>query len=212
MLVLISSIQMSCVQTPIKESAPDYSKKLVMAWRGKALIFDKIKDKKNTVALEVVSRRPKNMRIDISATLGIYVGSFVWNEHKMEILLARDKKFIVGPASADSMQEILKMQIDPQALLDVFWEQPLSPREWNCERDRSELTKLCKHKTLAVQIIWQERSPRHRLIEIDSQKVNTQLSLNEVEEAPEIKASTFQLRAPEGFKNITLWMRTKELK
>ncbi len=194
----------ACAFNQTKENALDHSKKSILAWQGKALIFDKVKDKKNTVSLEVVSRRPKNMRMDISAILGVYVGSFVWNENQMQILLAREKKFIVGPANVESMQEILKLQIEPVALFNIFWDEPLSAAEWNCELDQLKRMKLCRHRTLAIQIVWQERDGRHRLIEIDSAKINTQLSINEIEEDTEIKASTFQLKLPEGFKLIRI--------
>ena len=144
------------------------------------------------------------MRMDLSAILGVYVGSLVWNDSQMQVLLAHDKKFINGPATADSMQELLKMPIDPQALLDIFWENPLSNREWVCELDQVGLSKICKHKSFAIKISWQERDGRHRLIEIDSPKANVQLSLTESEDSYEVKPSTFQLKAPEGFRIITL--------
>ncbi len=204
LLLGLSFAVFSCASNQIKESRTDNSKKSVLAWRGKALIFDKIKDSKNTVSLEVISSRPKNMRMDVTTTLGFYIGSFVWNESQMQILLARDKKYITGPANADSMQEILKMQIDPLALFNIFWEEHLANREWSCEFDHVGLSKICKHKALMVQVIWQERSGRHRLIEIDSPKVNTQLSLTEGDEKVELKSTSFQLKAPEGFRNIKL--------
>ncbi len=200
-LLLICFFLISCGHNQVKESG---GHKTTAAWRGKALIFDKVHDKKNTVSMEVISRRPKSMRMDISAVLGIYIGSFVWNDSRMQVLLAREKKFINGPANADSMQELLKMQIDPQVLLDIFWDNPFSKAEWNCEVDAVGLSKSCKHKTLAIRVIWQEREGHHRLIEIDSPKVNAQLSLNDLEEDVEIKPTTFQLKAPESFRMITL--------
>ncbi len=195
---------MSCGHDQIKENNIDHSKKSALAWRGKALIFDKVHDKKNTVSLEVVSRRPKSMRMDISAVLGVYVGSFVWSDSQMQVLLAHDKKFITGPANIDSMQELVKLPIDPVALLNIFWDEPLSNREWSCELDTGGLSKVCHHKTYAVRVTWTERDGRHRLIEIESAKINAQMSLNESEESPELKPNTFQLKAPEGFRMITL--------
>lgn len=96
------------------------------------------------------------------------------------------------------------MQMDPQVLLDIFWDDPLPKTEWTCEADAIGFSKSCKHKTLAIRIIWQEREGKHRLIEIDSPKLNTQLSLNELEEDVELKPTTFQLKAPDSFRMINL--------
>ena len=95
------------------------------------------------------------------------------------------------------------MELDPVVLLNIFWdENPLS-KEWNCELENS-LPKFCKHKVMAVQITWQERKGHHRLIEIDSPKVNAQLSLDQLEEDVHLTATTFHLKAPENFKLIRL--------
>ncbi len=153
--------------------------------------------------MEVISKRPKSMRMDISAVLGIFVGSFAWNDTDMQVLLAREKKFIIGPANSDSMQELLKLQMDPMALLDIFWDENLPSQEWTCEQENL-LPKICKHKSLEIQVTWQERKDHHRLIEIDSPKINAQLSLTQLEEDVNLTPTTFKLKAPESFKVIHL--------
>lgn len=194
----------SCGHDQVKDN-PGHARRNVLAWSGKALIFDKVHDKKNTVSIDAISRRPRSMRMDIKATLGIYVGSLVWNDSQMQVLLAREKKFLSGPANADSMQTLLKMQLDPQALLDIFWNDPLPVREWSCVTDAvGGLVQSCKHKSLGITVVWQEREGRHRLIEVDSPKANVQLSIKELEEDVELKPSTFVLKAPESFQLISM--------
>ncbi len=122
----------------------------------------------------------------------------------MQVLLAREKKFINGPANSDSMQELLKMPIDPQVLLDIFWDNSFPKSEWNCDVNPLGQAKICQHKSVGIRVIWQEREGHHRLIEIDSPQVNAQLSINELEEDIELKASTFQLKAPDSFRKINL--------
>ncbi len=153
--------------------------------------------------MDVISKRPRSMRIDVSAVLGIFIGSFTWNDSQMQVLLAREKKFITGPATSESMQELLKLPIDPVVLFNIFWDENLSPKEWTCVQENL-LPKNCKHKTLDILVTWQERSNHHRLIELDSPKVNAQLSLTQLEEDVSLNAGTFLLKAPPKFQKIDL--------
>jgi outer membrane lipoprotein-sorting protein len=194
-------VAFSCAHQAPKENKIIGQK--VKAWRGKALIFDKIKDRKNTISLDVISKYPRLLRMDISAVLGIFIGSFTWNESQMQVLLAREKKFISGPANSNSMQELLKLQIDPTALLNIFWDENLSSNEWTCIQENL-LPKSCKHKNLEIMITWHERAKLHRLVEIDSPKVNAQLSLTQLEEDVNLNANTFQLKAPANFQKMDL--------
>ena len=193
----------SCAHQTQKENKELSLRPAVLAWHAKSLIYDKLKERRNTVSMEIISQRPRSIRMDISAMLGIYVGSFAWNELGMQMLLAREKKFITGPANSDSMQELLKLQIDPVALLDIFWDENLPQAEWVCEQ-QNHLPKVCKHKNLAIQVTWQDRQNHHRLIEIDSPKVNAQLSLTQIEEEVNWTPATFHLKAPENFTVVQL--------
>lgn len=193
----------SCTSTSVKEKKYEPTKNL-SAWQVQVHVHDKIKDKNNSVQLDVIGLYPKKLRMDISAILGIYVGSFAWNDQEMQMLLAREKKFISGKANRESMQELLKLPLDPVVLSQLFWDQKLGGSDWKCSLDSNLHPQKCEQADLKIQIEFKERTPDTRIVMIDSPKIEAEMNIQKYQKEIHTDSQTFLLTAPENFSVIRL--------
>ncbi len=178
------------------------------SWEAKALVVDRRKNKSNTLSVDFVARQPRQMRMEVTTTIGVHLASFVLNGDRVAYSLSRERRFVTGPAEAAMMRDLIAMAIDPKVILDLLFDRMLNPTEWNCQVSETRLPQSCVNSNLAaasnglIRIDWSERSQHKRVVKIQAPSADVTLVLREISSKVEIKDSLFTLQAPVGFRTV----------
>jgi hypothetical protein len=191
-----------CQTTPSKDITPASRDG---AWSAKTLVQDKLKHKSNQIDLEIVAQRPQRLRMEATTPgLGIHVASFAMNGDHMSYILTRQKLHVSGPATEQAVQQLMKVAIAPQSLVDLFFDRPLNEANWKCSTDSKNQLAHCEHNSGKLSVNWSERESNRRIVEIDSESAKVTMSLTESPSKVQVDDSLFELPVPDGFRAQTL--------
>lgn len=170
-------------------------------WRGKALVNNWRTKQKAYLDLDVLAREPSWLRMEITGSFGVHVASIALNGNRVSSILTQEKRFIDGPASADTLVRVVPIRIPPDALLALLFERELPKDEWTCDYDRvTKLAVFCTHRGGDVAIKWLEREGRNRRLKITAKEADIEMTLDQAKSKVEFNDSAFQLVSPAGYK------------
>lgn len=164
-------------------------------WRGKALVRDLKKMKSGTLELEILAQEPSKLRMEAVGSFGVHVASIAMSDDTVQVLLTREKKFVVSNANANSLARLVPIRISPPDLLKVLFDRDLPAKSWKCTDDRAT-AKRCTDGVVTIR--WEKKEEGRRHIQIGSAEASADLVLQEARSKVEFKDDSFVLRAPEG--------------
>lgn len=177
-------------------------------WEAKTLVVDKRKNKSNTLSVDFVARQPRQMRMEVTTTIGVHLASFVLNGDRVAYSLSRERRYVSGPAEAAMMRDLIAMAIDPKVILDILFDRMLNPSEWSCQVNENRLPQSCVNANLVaassglIRIDWSERSQHKRVVKIQAPSADVTLVIRETSSKVEITDNLFTLQAPAGFRTV----------
>jgi hypothetical protein len=167
-------------------------------WTASAVIEEKRNEVRHFLNLQIVARQPEQMRMDATAAMGVYVGSFVMNGPQTDFLSARDKKFYTGPTGPEMMQALLRTPLDPRTFHKVLFGEALDKEEWSCSTIQSQY--VCDHRHTDLKLSIKDQSPSERLLSLNSPMVSARFKVRLVESTGGQGEELFRLQSPEGFR------------
>lgn len=189
---------MGCQSTPTR-----YAEKAKGVWTTKVLVKDKQSSRSYLLHLKFQADENKNARVDISTTLGQPVAALVLKGNNVRYILIESKRVYYGPASTESLKPILSAPIDPRWLINIFYERPFEDKNWQCSMDKNFL-KECRQLQTGTVVKWTERAGARRLIQLEHRRADLQIQVMSFSEKVDDRPDTFEIKTPEGFKEIKL--------
>lgn len=153
------------------------------------------------VYIDINAIRPDRVRMDVETSLGIHVASMVYNRDQMQILVPDKRRFYSGKASKAAFKKVIPMELDPDWLVQVLFDQKLEGSEWKCEKDKNGYYKSCVTEQMKVQ--WLKRMRQMRVVAFETETAKIQLQLKGFKSSAK-QAEFYELKKPAGFKQISL--------
>lgn len=167
-------------------------------FEGTAAIRDKQKNKTHYVNLEIAAIYPEQLRVNATATLGIYVGSFATNETEATLLSALEKKFYKGANSPEIFSKLTKLNILPQDFIRLLLNHPLETSRWKCKD--SAKAKICELKDSEMKVRESHTSSGERTIEFSSPQADMKMAIEQTTTKVENDPKQFKIEPPSQFK------------
>ncbi|MGE3758139.1 MAG: hypothetical protein AB7H97_10295 [Pseudobdellovibrionaceae bacterium] len=166
--------------------------------------MDKRKKQNHFVNLEFLSVFPNQMRMEASATLGISAASMVLNDQKLEMLLPRQEKYYFGRAKASAIRPALRIDLEPQILIDLLFDKTPRSRLWSCEKDELSRPKICENKTSGQQIQYDRTDIKKRKITLKASQYELQIVFQSDATKVELASNWLDLEVPNDYERIEL--------
>lgn len=173
------------------------------AWTSKVLVKDKQNSRSYLLHLKLQADEQKNMRLDISTTLGQPVAALVLRGNNVRYILMESKRVYSGPSSIESLKPILSAPIDPRWLINVFYERAFEEKNWQCVIEK-DFVKECRHLPTTTVIRWSERAGSRRMIQLEHKRADLQIQVMSFSEQLDGRPDIFEIKTPEGFREIKL--------
>lgn len=196
------SVLISC-QSFYKSEPPveiDIQKVVGGQWEAKAMIKNRVSGEAHVVNLDVLAKKPQNMRMEVTTSLGAALASIAMKENNIECLLPKQKKFFYGPVSEKSIYAALKIKVDPRILSAAFFE--TSYPEWDCQADDGFIS-FCKTPE-GVELEWEREEEQSKRIVILGQDFEVQIQIKKFIERSDFPETVWKVKVPSGFKQIKL--------
>jgi len=190
-----------CSSAPLR-----YEKVQGAKWDARSVVLVKKNKKSNLVHMDILAfQAPDRMRLEVTTPMGIHLASMALKNDEFQVALTRQKSYYVGRASAKTLQPIIGAEIDPRVLLSVLFDRvPDFSQGWECIYGEKGYLESCKNEKESISINWKHRELARKVVEIETEKVNLQVSLKGYEPIDNTEASTFEIALPTGFKKKKL--------
>jgi hypothetical protein len=207
-LLLISILLLAgCSSKPKKETAAGTSAGPAASgikWDTKAQVRDYRNNKTNNLSIDVISVKNTHLRMEVSATLGYPVASYVAGPQSLKMAIYTQKKFYFGPNSEEALTPLLGFPLDPNVFQSIVYDSPI--RNWHCEAADDGLVAACKHMTKYGEVVvaWQDRKEDSKRVVIHGPKFEMEWQFKGSTVVNPVKPKVFELEAPSGYKVIPL--------
>ena len=184
-------------------------------WFAKAQVTEMSTGKSQQVNLDIYSVWPKKMRIEATAILGIEVAVLAVEDGQFSLILPREKKYYSGPNSEKALQNVFKVPLNPEWLINMTFDQDIKGSGWICGSENSvdanqeedpTPARICRNAKYSLKVEWRERSGDRKRVVITNATHQLQLLYKSYSEWDSTKAqegaekgSFFKLLVPEGF-------------
>jgi hypothetical protein len=191
---ILAGILSACTTKPIAYN----SSKDEGQWEAKAQIKNLQTGKADTISLDVMSVKNQALRLEVGATLGINVASFLMKNSDVSYAVHPQKKFYSGPVTERSLRPLLKADIDPRWLYAIFFDEAL--KGWSCSGDPVE---VCQRQD-GTKVQWSERNGEKKRITISNGLYEMQILVKSFVTKVQDPERAFHLEAPESYKRYKL--------
>jgi hypothetical protein len=167
-------------------------------WEAKAQVRDLEKGTSNTVSLDVMSLRNRDLRMEVTGTLGVHVASFLLKGNEIAYAVHPQKKYYSGIATERSLRPLLKIDIDPRWLYAIFFDEPLNG--WKCEGQPVE---KCQRSD-GTQVVWSDRNGERKRVTISNPQFELQILVKNFMTKVQSPEKAFNLETPESYRRYKL--------
>lgn len=164
---------------------------------GKALIYDKIKQKQDWVNFTASVSSPEKLRIDAYlGLLGIPLGTLIINNEKAIFVNIIEKKVYKTTRGSEVLEKLLKTPIAAGDVIAIFAEKFPLRSTWTC--DSAPMSQKCKQSELSVD--WSRTPEDDKNLLIDGPKAK----INFVYTQRASGKTDFEVKEPNGYDVIQL--------
>jgi hypothetical protein len=200
LLWFFSAVGISCATKPVDFN----SEKREGQWEAKAQIKNLENGKTNTVSLDVVSQKDEALRMEVTGTMGVSVASFLLKGSDVAYEIHAQKRHISGPASEKALQPLLNISVDPRWLYSVFFDEPVTAKDWTCEMGPDQLVGSCERSVEPVKIQWLDRQGERKRVIISNAKFELQVLVKNFETKVQSPERAFRLESNRNYKRYKL--------
>jgi hypothetical protein len=174
-------------------------------WESKAVIRDLRKNESHTVDIDILANAPTQLRLEISALMGMQVASLVLNQDDLRYVIYSQKRFFQGRASESSFLPLMNVPLHPRNFLNLITDVPLKGPGWQCKNGGDGLVSECVQSTRELKVTWQDRTPEgQKKVLISGPKFEMRWLFRPPQTEVQFKPETFRLEPPADFKTVQL--------
>lgn len=174
------------------------------SWETKAQIKDLKRNKEQTVSIDMYSVKNKNLRMEVSATLGYQVASVVMDPEQISYVVYPQKRFYNGRNSDNAFSKVLGISIHPMNLSNIAFESPIRGKGWTCSQNESGLLKSCENKDSKTQVQYVSREEGRKKVRILSPNFEMIWVLEAPDTSFQPKPEIFTLKVPNGYREVKI--------
>ncbi len=166
-------------------------------WSAKALIRHKTMRKSHIVYVDIIAQRPKNFRLEVTASLGVHLASLARKDHQLTYLLTRQKHYRKIRSHGGVFKDILGIAIHPNVLMAAFFDQEVRQPGWTCIKDKNGFLLKCSDEEVVLS--WKKRYRDRRTILFENNTHQVQMLLKGFKGNVDINPNIFSIKKPDGF-------------
>lgn len=164
---------------------------------GKALIYDKLKQKQDWVNFTASVSSPEKLRIDAYlGLLGLPLGTLIINDEKAIFVNIIEKKVYKTARGSEVLEKLLKTPIAAGDVIAVFAEKFPLRNSWVCES--APMSQKCKQGDLLVD--WSRTPEDDKSMLIDGPKAKINFAYTQRANGK----TDFEVKEPKGYEVIQL--------
>lgn len=167
-------------------------------WETKIKVKDLKNEKTQSVSLDLLGEKNGRLRMEATALMGFPVASYVLSGDEFRCAVYNQKRYYEGPANAESMRTLLKVDLSPALFREIAFEQ--EPAGWACRKDAVGV-QACTKGDMAV--TW-ERVAGGKKVHIASPQFEIDWVFGAPKTEVQVKQDSFNLVPPQGFQIIRL--------
>ena len=173
-------------------------------WETKAQVRDFKNNKNNVLNIDIVAVKNSVLRMEVSATLGYPVASYLATSKSVKLAIYPQKKFYFGANTERALVPILGFPLDPNVFQSIVYDTAI--RNWICVAGDDGLVVSCKRTTKngEVVVVWQERKDNSKRVVIHGPQFEMQWVFQNSTQLNPVSAEIFKLEAPAGYGVIPL--------
>lgn len=188
-----------CATAPV-----DYSQVTQGRFKAKVLIRPAKEGKAQIVNADVRAVNNEKMRIDVTSPIMTHLASLTLRGQELTFIVVPEKVGYRGQTGRAALQPVLKIPIDPALLYNVFFDQPVTQKNWTCTNDEKGKLAECKEVRGSLKINWVSRDREKRTIEISHASAKMQINIYEFNKNPDLSDEKLNLKVPDSFKVIRI--------
>ena len=165
-------------------------------------INDKVQNKEHVLSAQLKTFE-LSLRADLTATLGVYVGSIVIQPQKLKMLLARERKFYETNNVHVSLQKFIGVDVKP-SWLAAFIRDESPGKEFSCTFTFDQKPMHCVSTKEDLVMNWLLREDTQRVIVVKSPQFDLQISITDKQPKVQDPSEVFRLEAPKGYQVLPL--------
>jgi len=202
-LVVISLFIFSngCVSSP---NVDDVGRADIIHIESKALIEDKAKSESNTVNIDLFYKQNSAFRLEVSAMLGIQLGSLVMIPNQISYLLHQQKVFVVGPVTTKTTRPLFKHEIDPKILWALVFDRDLAAYGFKCRISDKITECVVNEKSLSTTVTKETKDNGLKKMVIENSVFRFVWIYKTMKKHNMSYNETFVLKKPEEYRLITI--------
>lgn len=173
-------------------------------WDTKAQVRDFKNNKSNNLSIDIIAVKNSHLRMEVSATLGYPVASYVSTPQSVKMAIYPQKKFYFGANTEEALRPILGFPLDPNVIQSIVYDTGI--RNWICVAGDDGLVGSCKRKTKngEVVVVWQDRKETSKRVVIHGPQFEMQWLFQSSSPLKPVKGEIFKLDAPSGYGVVPL--------
>ncbi|MEQ1664352.1 MAG: hypothetical protein ABL927_03135, partial [Bdellovibrionales bacterium] len=173
-------------------------------WQSKALVRDKKEQRSVIINLKIRALDNDKLRMDITSPVGTYMATVLLDGSSLQYLNMSEKTLYKTKATRESLRDIIKVPIEPQAFFNILFDRAFDNKNWSCVSDGSGYLSLCKEMRTNLKIEWSHREGKKRTVEIDHAAGSVQMNLYDFNNIIRASENAFTIKVPKSFKIKTL--------
>ena len=198
--IFVCSLIVACASAPVAYNQG----KNQGTWQARAQIKDLKTNKSDVLSMEVLSEKDKNMRLELTGTLGVRVASLLIKDEKISYAIHTQKRYFSGNVSDKSLLPLFKIALDPRWLYSVFFDEPVQGSNWKCTNDGQDLIERCEQAKTGFVVFWSDRKGENKRVLIKGADFEINVLVNAFETKVQSPDKAFNLEAPASYKRYKL--------
>ena len=186
-----------CQTVPLPKRYSNYSEG---QWKAKVLLKNKRTGESNVVDLKLYAIKDKALRMDITATLGVNVASFLMKEQNVKYVLYQSKEYFEGKRRPQVMKPLIQIALSPRVLYSVAFDTPIEMKGWTCVKNEKGHLKMCRSLKSRVQLKWSDEVAGRKKIRIQRDHLELEVLFTRFQNEIVKKNQVFQLKIPSSFR------------
>lgn len=200
-LLGVGLLLLSCATKPLIPESQKTDTSL-RQWTSKVEVFDRKKDRKQTVDMDFLSMGHQKLRIDVNANFAVGLAAIVVDEGQMTYLLPRQKKYYQGSANPQAMMSVLRVPMDVRWVTSVLRDQQIQGTGWTCQNDPQGLPQECLNPNQQRSVVWSDRRGDSKKVKVSDPEFEFMFKLNEVPTKVQDVNKAFSLNIPTGYVSV----------
>lgn len=172
------------------------------SWQTRILVRDKKKAQSFIVNVDLKAEASGKLRMDATSSFGQHLASLVINGKSVTYIVVPQKKYFKGKVSRTTLKRAIGVNINPNLLFPMIFEQPPASSDWICTKDKKGYLNKCLHEKDGIEMTWKNRDAGRKLVTFDHERAKIQMNFAGFDPEFLPTAKTYRLKIPRSFRRI----------